>query len=194
MNRFQGTNSARQCSLAGRYDNPIPTPSLHRLFKNSITAPLNYSPQCTHIWAHSAPCCTATGSPNISVTMSPTPREIYGKFFLMQSDGKNAGIMPETSSHTHTPTGTVHPRTSTPSNVKANFFWRSLGTSQLSKHYKHSRQLQARSGWLEKNRDKMNIFKNTFLYASIVEMSQALSPSHSVFLSMASRLIKKSTY
>jgi hypothetical protein len=24
-NRFQGTNSARLCSLAGRYDNPIPT-------------------------------------------------------------------------------------------------------------------------------------------------------------------------
>jgi hypothetical protein len=25
MNRFQGTNSARLCSLAGRYDNPIPS-------------------------------------------------------------------------------------------------------------------------------------------------------------------------
>ncbi len=25
MNRFQGTNSARQCSMAGLYDNPIPT-------------------------------------------------------------------------------------------------------------------------------------------------------------------------
>jgi hypothetical protein len=24
-NRFQGTNSARLCSLSGRYDNPIPT-------------------------------------------------------------------------------------------------------------------------------------------------------------------------
>jgi hypothetical protein len=24
-NRFRGTNSARLCSLAGRYDNPIPT-------------------------------------------------------------------------------------------------------------------------------------------------------------------------
>ena len=24
-NRFQGANSARMCSLAGRYDNPIPT-------------------------------------------------------------------------------------------------------------------------------------------------------------------------
>jgi hypothetical protein len=25
MNRFQGTNSARLCSLAGRYNNPVPT-------------------------------------------------------------------------------------------------------------------------------------------------------------------------
>jgi hypothetical protein len=25
MNRFQGINSARLCSLAGRYDNPIPS-------------------------------------------------------------------------------------------------------------------------------------------------------------------------
>jgi hypothetical protein len=32
-NRFQGMNSASPCSLAGRYDNPIPSP--HRLFKNS---------------------------------------------------------------------------------------------------------------------------------------------------------------
>jgi hypothetical protein len=38
-NRFQGTNSARLCSLAGRYDNPIPTRFLatNRLFKNSST-------------------------------------------------------------------------------------------------------------------------------------------------------------
>jgi hypothetical protein len=36
-NRFQGTNAARLCSLAGRYDNPVPTLFLapHRLFKNS---------------------------------------------------------------------------------------------------------------------------------------------------------------
>jgi hypothetical protein len=34
-NRFQGTNSARLCSLAGRYDNTIPI--THRLFKNSST-------------------------------------------------------------------------------------------------------------------------------------------------------------
>jgi hypothetical protein len=32
---IQGTDSARPCSLAGRYDNPIP--SSHRLFKNSST-------------------------------------------------------------------------------------------------------------------------------------------------------------
>ncbi len=38
-NRFQGTNSARLCSLAGRYDNLISTRFRfpHRLFKNSIT-------------------------------------------------------------------------------------------------------------------------------------------------------------
>jgi hypothetical protein len=38
-NRFQGMNSASLCSLAGRYDNHIPTrflaPSYYRLFKNS---------------------------------------------------------------------------------------------------------------------------------------------------------------
>jgi hypothetical protein len=36
---FQGTDSVSLCSLAGRYDNPIPArfqaPSPHRLFKNS---------------------------------------------------------------------------------------------------------------------------------------------------------------
>ncbi len=38
-NRFQGTNSARLCSLVGRYDNPYScsVPSTHRLFKNSST-------------------------------------------------------------------------------------------------------------------------------------------------------------
>ena len=38
-NRFQGTNSARLCSLVGRYENPIPTRFLapYRLFKNSST-------------------------------------------------------------------------------------------------------------------------------------------------------------
>ncbi len=38
-NRFQVINSARLCSLAGRYDNPIPTRFLAhtRLFKNSST-------------------------------------------------------------------------------------------------------------------------------------------------------------
>ncbi len=39
-NRFQGANSARLCSLAGRYDNPIPSRfphSPHRLCKNSST-------------------------------------------------------------------------------------------------------------------------------------------------------------
>jgi hypothetical protein len=41
-NRFQGTNSARQCSLAGRYGNPCSysVPSPHRLFKNSSTGEL----------------------------------------------------------------------------------------------------------------------------------------------------------
>ncbi len=36
-NRFQGMNSASLCSLAGRYDNPIPNsvPSPHIMFKNS---------------------------------------------------------------------------------------------------------------------------------------------------------------
>jgi hypothetical protein len=35
----QGINSARMCSLAGRYDNPVPysVPSPHRLFTNSST-------------------------------------------------------------------------------------------------------------------------------------------------------------
>ncbi len=37
--RFQGINSAILCTLAGRYDNPVPysVPSPHRLFKNSST-------------------------------------------------------------------------------------------------------------------------------------------------------------
>jgi hypothetical protein len=35
-NRFQRMNSASLCSLAGRYDNPLPPlPSPHRIFKNS---------------------------------------------------------------------------------------------------------------------------------------------------------------
>ncbi len=39
-NRFQGMNSASLCSLAGRYDNPIPTrcPALIDFFKNSSSS------------------------------------------------------------------------------------------------------------------------------------------------------------
>jgi hypothetical protein len=42
-NQFQGTNSARLCSPAGRYDNPIPTrfQAPHGLLINSSAARLN---------------------------------------------------------------------------------------------------------------------------------------------------------
>ncbi len=38
-NRFQGTNSARLCSLAGRYDSPIPTRFLVPIDCLKILAP-----------------------------------------------------------------------------------------------------------------------------------------------------------
>ncbi len=42
MNRFQGTNSARLCSLAGRYDNPIPSQFLAPIAWLKISAQTSY--------------------------------------------------------------------------------------------------------------------------------------------------------
>ncbi len=39
-NRFQGKNSASLCSLAGRYDNPIPTQFLAPIDCSKIPAPV----------------------------------------------------------------------------------------------------------------------------------------------------------
>ncbi len=41
-NRFQGTNSPRLCSLAGRYDNPIPTRFLAPLDNLKIPAQVSF--------------------------------------------------------------------------------------------------------------------------------------------------------
>ncbi len=116
-NWFHGTNSGRLCSLAGRYDKPIPKSFLAPIdcLKIPTLLTLNYSAQCTHIWAPSAPCCTATGSPNISVTMSPSPSlqgniwEIFPNPERWEECGDNAR---DKLTHTHTHTRTVHPRTS----------------------------------------------------------------------------------
>jgi hypothetical protein len=43
-NRFQGTNSARLCSLAGRYDNPIPTQFLAHM--DSLKIPAQFGASC----------------------------------------------------------------------------------------------------------------------------------------------------
>ncbi len=43
-NRFQGTNSARLCCLAGRYDNPIPTQFLAHM--DSLKIPAQFGASC----------------------------------------------------------------------------------------------------------------------------------------------------
>jgi hypothetical protein len=61
-NRFQGTNSARLCSVAGRYDNPIPTrilapinclkiPALAGRYDNPLPKLTLYPPSGTMNWA-----------------------------------------------------------------------------------------------------------------------------------------------
>jgi len=60
-NRFQGTNSARLCSLAGRYDNPIPTrflapieclkiPAQYNTSRTRLGSKKQYIPARCHPW------------------------------------------------------------------------------------------------------------------------------------------------
>ncbi len=51
-NRFQGMNFARLCSLAGRYDNPIPTRFLAPINFFTIPAQIKHSP-FTSLWGGS---------------------------------------------------------------------------------------------------------------------------------------------
>ncbi len=75
-NRFQGTNSVRLCSLAGRYDNSIPTrflaptdclkiPAESRGARNRVGIELSYRPAQLHRLAGFIPWNRFLGSINV---------------------------------------------------------------------------------------------------------------------------------
>ncbi len=119
-NQFQGTYSARQCSLAGRYGNPIPTPSPPiDCLKIPTLLTLNYSPQCTHLSTAVHHVARPQG-PQISRSLCPPSPLLQGNIWEIfpnaerwEECGDNARDK-LTHTHKHTHTRTVHPRTLSP--------------------------------------------------------------------------------